>query len=157
MLDLEKGMRAELDQKPVLTALYRERKTVLGLVGGKCTQSGTVQFPKTPISVATDVRAIRTQEDYPLAERSARVLSYTADHLTYSPDPPATYGTIEFEGGGRLMTEFVDLDKKGIEVGSLVRMVFRVKAFDERRGFTKYFWKATPDRPNLALPASVVA
>jgi 3-hydroxy-3-methylglutaryl CoA synthase len=156
LLDLEKGMRAELDQKPVLTALYRERKTVLGLVGGKCSQSGIVQYPKTPISVATDVRAIRTQEDYPLAERSARVLSYTADHLTYSPDPPATYGTIEFEGGGRLMTEFVDLDEKGIEVGSLVRMVFRVKAFDERRGFTKYFWKATPDRPSLASPASVV-
>jgi hydroxymethylglutaryl-CoA synthase len=157
LLDLEKGMRAELDQKPILTALYRERKTVLGLVGGKCTQTGTVQFPKTPISVATDARAIRTQEDYALAERSAWVVSHTTDHLTYSPDPPASYGAIEFEGGGRLMTEFVDLDEKGVEVGLWVRMVFRIKALDERRGFTKYFWKAAPDRRKSALRSSAVA
>jgi hydroxymethylglutaryl-CoA synthase len=157
LLDLEKGMRAELDQKPILTALYRERKTVLGLVGGKCVQTGMVQFPKTPISVATDVRAIRTQEDYPLAERSAGVVSHTTDHLTYSPDPPASYGAIEFEGGGRLMAEFVDLDETGVEVGLRVRMVFRIKAFDERRGFTKYFWKAAPDRSKSALRSSAVA
>jgi hydroxymethylglutaryl-CoA synthase len=154
LLDLEKGMRAELDQKPVLTALYRERKTVLGLVGGRCTQTGTVQFPKTPISVATGVRAIWTQEDYPLAERSARVVSHTTDHLTYSPDPPASYGAIEFEGGGRLMAEFVELDEKGVEVGLRVRMVFRIKAVDERRGFTKYFWKAAPDRSDTALQST---
>jgi uncharacterized OB-fold protein len=67
------------------------------------------------------------------------------------------YGTIEFHGGGRLMTEFVDLDESGLDVGSLVRMVFRIRAFDERRGFTKYFWKATPARGTLALSASEVA
>jgi hydroxymethylglutaryl-CoA synthase len=150
LLELEKGMRAEFDQKPVLTALYRERKTVLGLVGGKCTQSGTVQFPKTPISVATNARATRTQEDYPLADRIARVISYTIDHLTSTPDPPAYYGAVEFEGGGRLTTEFVDLDEGDVKVGLTVRMVFRVKAFDERRGFTKYFWKAVPDRRGSA-------
>jgi hydroxymethylglutaryl-CoA synthase len=157
LIELERGMRAEFDQKPVLSALYREKKAVLGLVGGRCTQTGTVQFPKTPISVASEVRAIRTQEDYPLAERSARVVSYTVDHLTYSPDPPASYGTIEFEGGGRLMAEFVDLDEQGVEVGLLLRMVFRIKAFDERRGFTKYFWKATPDRRELGTRSSAVA
>ena len=153
LLDIDRGMRAELDQKPVLTALYRERKTVLGLVGGRCTQTGIVQFPKSIISVAHNARTVNTQEDYPLAERKARILSYTADNLTYSPDPPGYYGGIEFEGGGRLTTDFVDLDDGGVEVGMPVRMVFRIKAVDERRGFTKYFWKAVPDRRSTKASA----
>jgi hydroxymethylglutaryl-CoA synthase len=154
LLQLERGMRAEFDQKPVLTALYRERKTVLGLVGGRCTQTGTIQFPKTPISVATDARAIRTQVDYPLAECPARIISYTVDHLTYSPDPPAYYGGVEFEGGARLVTEFAEIDADEVKVGLPMRMAFRIKAFDERRGFTKYFWKAVPDRGHVAAARS---
>jgi uncharacterized OB-fold protein len=49
-----------------------------------------------------------------------------------------------------MMAEFVDLDGEDeVKVGLPVRMVFRVKAFDDRRGFTKYFWKAVPDRRRL--------
>lgn len=150
LLELEKGMRAELDQKPILTALYRERKTVLGLVGGKCRVTGTVQFPKSPISVAHNARTIDTQDDYPLADIPATVISYTADNLTYTPDPPGYYGGIEFEGGGRIQAEFTDVEPEGIDVGMSVRMVFRIKAKDERRHFTKYFWKAVPDRGRIA-------
>jgi 3-hydroxy-3-methylglutaryl CoA synthase len=144
LLDMEKGMRAEADFKQPLTALYRNRKTVLGLVGGRCTKTGTVQFPKTDISVNPNDRAIGTQEDYPLAEKVARILTYTADNLTYSPDPPAYYGMVEFDGGGRMMAEFTDADAEAIEVGREMRMMFRIKNVDDRRGFTKYFWKAVP-------------
>jgi len=146
LIELEKGMRAELDQKPILTAHYRERKTVLGLVGGKCSVSGTIQFPKTPISVDQQARTTYTQEDYPLADRRARIVTFTADHLTFTPVPPAYYGNIEFEGGGRLMAEIVDVGEEGLDVGMSLRMVFRIKAIDSRRAFTQYFWKATPDR-----------
>jgi 3-hydroxy-3-methylglutaryl CoA synthase len=144
LVDLEKGMRAEADFKQPLTALYRNRKTVLGLVGGRCTKTGTIQFPRTDISVNRNDHAIGTQEDYPLAERPARILTYTADNLTYSPDPPAYYGMIEFEEGGRMMAEFADADQDSIEVGRQVRMMFRIKSTDQIRGFTKYFWKAVP-------------
>ncbi len=149
LLELERGMRAEFDQKPVLTAQYRERKTVLGLVGGKCTQTGAVQFPKTPVSVTRSERAVYTQEDYPLAERPAKILTFTADHLTFSPMPPAYYGNIEFEGGGRMLVEFCDVGEESLEVGMPLRMVFRVKAIDDRRGYSQYFWKAAPDRSKL--------
>jgi uncharacterized OB-fold protein len=64
--------------------------------------------------------------------------------LTYSPDPPAYYGMIEFDGGGRMMAEFTDADAEVIEVGREMRMMFRIKSVDERRGFVKYFWKAVP-------------
>ena len=144
-LALDRGMRAELDQKTALTALYRNRKTVMGLVGGRCTRTGVVQFPKSPVSVAQNDRAVGTQEDYPLAERGARIVTHTADNLTYSPAPPCCYGTIDFDEGGRMVAEFADMEAEDVQVGTRVRMMFRIKAVDEKRGFTKYFWKAAPD------------
>jgi uncharacterized OB-fold protein len=143
-LRLELGKRAEFSQKPVLTALYRNRKAVLGLVGGRCTRTGTVQFPRSEISVNQNDAAVGTQEDYPLADRPARILTYTADSLTYTPDPPNYYGMIEFEGGGRMLAEFTDTHPDAVAVGAPMRMMFRIKAEDEQSGFAKYFWKAVP-------------
>src|SRR3546814_12230645 len=51
LLQLERGARAEHDSKTALTALWRNRKAVLGLVGGRCAKTGTVQFPKSEVSV----------------------------------------------------------------------------------------------------------
>lgn len=145
-LDLEKGMRAEYDEKQPGTALSRDRKTVLGLIGGKCRETGVVQFPKTDISVAQNRRTTGTQDDYPLSDKLAKVTTFTADRLTYSPDPPTYYGMIDFEGGGRMISEFSDVTDEDINVGAEMRMVFRIKARDDMRKFTKYFWKATPVR-----------
>lgn len=144
LIDLERGMRAELDQKQPGTTLYRHRKAVLGLVGGRCTKTGTVQFPRSDIGVNPNDRTVGTQEDYPLAERLARVVTYTADSLSYSPDPPTYYGTIDFEGGGRLVAIFAEATAGDIEVGRPMRMVFRINAVDAQRDFIKYFWKAVP-------------
>lgn len=152
-LDLERGMRAEIDHKIALTALYRQRKSVLALVGGRCARTGVVQFPKSPVSVAQDERMVGTQEDYPLAERRARIITHTADSLTYSPDPPCYYGAVEFEGGGRLNVEFADAESSDVEVGAPVRMMFRIRAVDEPRGFNQYFWKAVPDYLTRAVTA----
>lgn len=145
-LKLDRGMRAEFDQKQPGTTLWRQRKAVLGLVGGRCTRTGTVQFPKSVISVNPNDHAAHTQEDYPLADRRATILTYTADSLTYSPAPPSFYGMIDFEGGGRMMAEFTDADPDDVEAGREVEMMFRIKGVDEMRDFTKYFWKAVPVR-----------
>lgn len=144
LLQLDRGMRAEHDSKTALTALWRNRKAVLGLVGGRCTKTGTVQFPKSEVSVNANDHAVGTQEDYPLAEVPAKILTWTADALTYSPDPPSYYGNIDFVGGGRMMAEFVDFPDGALEVAADLRMMFRIKAYDENRGFRRYFWKAAP-------------
>jgi len=143
-LDLDTGMRAEFEQKQPLTALYRKRSAVLGLVGGRDPQTGSVQYPPTGIAVMERDARTGALEPYPLAERTARVLTFTADRLAYTPDPPGCYGMVEFDGGGRMLTEFTDADPGQIEVGRAMRMSFRIKAVDERRDFIKYFWKATP-------------
>lgn len=143
-LDLEKGMRAEFDQKQPLTALWRQRRTVLGLVGGRDPKTGEVQFPRSDIPLDGNLENVGALEDYPMAELPARILTFTADSLTYSPDPPTYYGLIDFEGGGRMNVEFCDVEPADVAVGREMRMMFRVKAFDEQRHFIRYFWKAAP-------------
>jgi len=144
LLNLDRGMRAEADQKQPGTTLWRNRKAVLGLVGGRCTKTGTVQFPKSDIGVNPNDHAVGTQEDYPLADIRSKIVTYTADSLTYSPNPPSYYGMIDFEGGGRMMAEFADVEASDVEVGREMMMMFRIKSVDEMRDFTKYFWKAAP-------------
>lgn len=147
-LDIERGMRAELDQKTALSAHYRDRKAILGLVGGRCRESGIVQFPPNRMSIDVDKPRLDTQEEYRLADIPARVVTCTADHLAYTPDPPYYYGMIEFDGGGRMATEFTDVAEGEIDVGAAVKMMFRIKAVDDRRDFVRYFWKAVSTATN---------
>ena len=146
LLQLERGMRAEAEQKQPGTTLYRDRKAVLGLIGSRCTRTGAVQYPPAEISVHTGEPTAGTHEDYPLADRPARIVSFTADRLAYSASPPLYYGVIDFEGGGRMAVEFADASSESVAVGRTVRMMFRIKGVDELRHFTKYFWKAAPVR-----------
>jgi hydroxymethylglutaryl-CoA synthase len=143
-IPLDKGMRAENSDKTPLTSLYRNRKMMFGLVGGKCTRCGTAQFPKSSICVNERCGAEGSQEDFPYADLSPTIMSWSADSLTFTLDPPAYYGMLTFEPGGRLMADFTDCDAAQIEVGAKMRMVFRIKAIDAISNFKHYFWKATP-------------
>lgn len=144
LLDMERGMRAEPDKPTQLSVLYRNRDMVQGLVGGKCRACGTVQYPAQRYCVNPQCNALDSQDDYSFAERTGQVLSYTADALTYSPDPPTYFGMVQFDGGGRMLMDFSEIDAASIDVGLPVRMVFRIKDADPLRGFKRYFWKAVP-------------
>jgi 3-hydroxy-3-methylglutaryl CoA synthase len=144
LVELERGMRAETDKLTPLSALWRNRETVTGFIGGRCTRCGTLQFPKSKICVNPNCNAWHTQEPHPFADMVGRINSYTADRLTYSPDPPACYGMVQFEAGGRTMMDFTDVDPERLEVGQRMRMMFRIKDVDAQRGFRRYFWKAAP-------------
>jgi len=144
LLDMERGMRAEPDKATPLTVLYRNRDMIHGLVGGKCRTCGTVQYPRQRYCVNPECNALDSQDDYPFAERSGKVMSYTADALTYTPDPPTYFGMVQFDGGGRMLMDFTEIDAGKMDVGLAVRMAFRIKDQDPLRGFQRYFWKATP-------------
>jgi hydroxymethylglutaryl-CoA synthase len=146
LVKIEKGLRAEVDKQTPLSTLYRKRDMILGFVGGRCRTCGTVQFPKSRICVNPNCNALNTQDDQPFADFPAKTLSWSADYLTYSADPPAHYGMVQFEEGGRLMADFTDVDVGKVEVGMAMRMVFRIKERDPQRGFVRYFWKAAPAR-----------
>jgi 3-hydroxy-3-methylglutaryl CoA synthase len=144
LIEQDGGLRAETDKQTALSTLYRNKEMVMGFVGGKCEKCGTVQFPKARVCVNPNCGAIDTQEDIPMSETPAKIQSWTADNLTYAMDPPQHFGMIIFEEGGRLMADFTDVDVGEVEVGGEMRMMFRIKAHDEKRGFNKYFWKAAP-------------
>jgi hydroxymethylglutaryl-CoA synthase len=136
----DRGIRAEVDAPTAISALYRNKDMILGFVGGKCRTCGTVQYPATKVCVSPNCGEFHS------AEIPANIQSWTADNLTYSPDPPTHFGMVVFEEGGRLMADITDVSPGEVEVGMPVRMSFRVKAVDEKRGFKKYFWKAVPDQ-----------
>jgi len=144
LIETESGIRAEAPDQTAMTTLWRKRKMILGLVGGRCTVCGTPQYPKTEICVNPACGASHSQEDYPFADVPATVKSFTGDMLAVSVDPPAIYGMVQFEGGGRFMADFTDCTLDEVRVGMPVRMVFRQHHVDRKRGFVGYFWKAAP-------------
>jgi len=144
LINLERGMRAEVDKATPLSVLYRNRDMIQGLVGGRCRACGTVQYPKQRYCVNPDCNALDSQDDYGFAEMRGKVMSYTADSLTYSPDPPTYFGMVQFDEGGRMLMDFTDVDAEKMDVGLPVRMMFRIKDADPTRGFVRYFWKAAP-------------
>ncbi len=145
-LQLERGMRGEQDKKTALSTAWRHRTALLGLVAGRCEVTGSVHFPPSRLSYDQGKPLQDTQRPYKLADRPARILSWSAEYLSYHPAPPHHYGQIDFEGGGRILMDFTDLDIGEVDAGTAMEMVFRTKDTDERRHFTRYFWKATPAR-----------
>jgi 3-hydroxy-3-methylglutaryl CoA synthase len=145
-LQLERGMRGEQDKKTALSTAWRHRSALMGLVAGKCEVTGSVHFPPSRLSYDQGKPLQDTQKPHKLADRKARILSWSAEYLSWHPAPPHHYGQVDFDGGGRILMDFTDLDVGEVDSGTPMEMVFRIKDVDERRGFTRYFWKATPVR-----------
>jgi NAD(P)-dependent dehydrogenase (short-subunit alcohol dehydrogenase family)/3-hydroxy-3-methylglutaryl CoA synthase/putative sterol carrier protein len=144
LIKTEMGIRAEAPTQTAMTVLWRKRKMILGLVGGKCRECGTPQFPKMDICVNPACHAVESQDDYEFSDVPAFVNSFTGDLLSVSVDPPAVYGMIQFEGGGRFMADFTDCELGDVQVGQRVNLSFRRRYSDKERGFSGYFWKAVP-------------
>ena len=151
-LELERGMRGEQDRKTALTTAFRHRQALLGLVGGRCRVTGDVHFPPSRISYTPGAPQQDTQDPYPMAERLGTVLSWSAESLSFYMAPPHHYGQVDFDGGGRILMEFTDVNPGDVTTGKRVEMVFRIKDRDELRGFKRYFWKATPVREAAGSP-----
>ncbi len=145
LIDMDQGIRAEVDKNTGLTTHYRNKDMTQGMIGGRCKECGTNQFPKARICANPNCGATDSQVDEPFADKPAVLNSFTGDALTFSPNPPNYYGMVQFEGGGRLMSDMTDITPDtDLRVGLPMRMVFRVKDYDHQRGFRRYFWKAAP-------------
>lgn len=142
-INLEWGMRAEMDNKTALSAAWRSEEMVNQFAAGCCSSCGTVQFPPSRICVNPACGAVDTQKSHSLVNESAKVRSFTCDYLSYKPCPPFLFGHVEFESGARVLMEFTDCEPDQVAVGVPLKMVFRIKDSDKQRGFKRYFWKAT--------------
>ncbi|MBW1910535.1 MAG: OB-fold domain-containing protein [Deltaproteobacteria bacterium] len=144
MLPKEIGIRGEEVAPTSLSLSWREQNTVLRLVGSRCNACGTPQFPKDPVCINPECGAVDQMEDYAFSDKTGVLFTYTADHLAYSEDPPALYGIVDFEGGGRYWFDITDCQLESLEVGKPLQMTFRRRYLDEGRSIAGYFWKAMP-------------
>ena len=144
-VELDWGMRAEKPVKTAFSEQYRSAGQLGGFVGGRCRQCGTVQFPRLAYCVAEGCGApAADSDDVPLQDVPGRLLTCTADWLSYHPSPPLHVGFVQFDNGARLLMEIVDVGQAGLDVGTPLRITFRIKDVDLARGYPRYFWKATP-------------
>ena len=138
------GLRSEEDIWTRWSFLWRNRKTIFGLVGSRCKKCGTPQYPPQRVCVNPDCGAIDQMEDYTFADKMAKIFNYTGDMLAASFDPPAIHGQVDFHGGGRYWFDFTDCTLDELNVGMPVEMSFRKRYYDDRRDIHGYFWKAVP-------------
>jgi hydroxymethylglutaryl-CoA synthase len=144
LISAEAGIRGEETAMERMSVIYREGQTLAALCGSRCKVCGTPQYPKRRVCINPDCRAIDQMEDYYFYDKIGRINSYTGDNLAFSYDPPAMYGLIDFEEGGRLYLNITDAELGSLRVGLPVKMTFRRKNASKRRGTYSYFWKAMP-------------
>jgi hydroxymethylglutaryl-CoA synthase len=143
---VELGMRGEIGFHTPMSTLFRERDTVLALRGSKCKRCGTPQYPRQRICVNPDCGAVDEMEGYRFSDKRGVLFTYTGDNLAASIDPPAMYGFVDFDGGGRFWFDITDCDLDSTKVGMPVEMTFRRRYVDEAGGVYGYSWKAMPVR-----------
>ncbi len=144
VIQIEKGLRGEDIPSTQVSAMWRERRSLLALCGCKCKRCGTPQYPYQRVCVKPDCGAIDEMEDYHFSDKGGVLFTYTGDNLAFSESPPEMYGVVNFEGGGRYWFDLADCELDSLKVGMPVEMSFRRRYVDEAHGICGYFWKATP-------------
>ena len=142
LIERDIGKRGEADKQTYLSGYNRRKDLLTGFIGGKCCECGTVQIPREKYCVNPECNALESQDEYSFADKTGEVMTWTADRLTFDWNPPAYFGMVQFEGGGKLMMDFTEVEEGRIDSGSKVSVHFRIRQFDSQRGFRKYFWKA---------------
>lgn len=140
LLDLQ-GARRPDPASPAAPPMLRRSHWKLGLVASCCSACGTVVTPPGP--VCPGCGAVGTGEAYSLRDRGCTVVSFTADHLSPTPDPPVVLAVVDIDGGGRRSVEVTDVPESGIEVGDRLTPTFR--RVHSAGGIHNYFWKAQPE------------
>nr|WP_306798592.1 OB-fold domain-containing protein [Oceanobacillus saliphilus] len=134
--------RRPAKERPSAPALYRNYDQNLGFYGSKCQVCNTPQFPKQRVCVECQTKD--KMEDYRFFGRTAEIVTFTLDYLAPTPASPALVAVIDFEGGGRIISEVTDCDPAEIKIGMDVELTFR--RLYEAGGIHNYFWKVRPKR-----------
>jgi 3-hydroxy-3-methylglutaryl CoA synthase/uncharacterized OB-fold protein len=144
-IDVEWGMRGERQLKTAFTEQYRSADQLASFAAGHCGRCGTVQFPRLAYCVNGDCNAPASEfTRLNLFDEPAKILTHTADWLSYHPSPPLYVGFVQFDNGARVLMEIVDVGEAGLDVGTPLKVAFRIKDVDKARGYPRYFWKTTP-------------
>lgn len=129
MVQLEPPRRPE-PARVSAAAAGRSEAWKFGFVGSR-NDDGVPRLPPAP-----------GEPPVPMAEVAATIVTFTIDHLAYSPSPPIVFAVVDFDGGGRFPVELTDVDAETVAAGDRVEMTFR--RLSSTDGIHNYFWKARP-------------
>ncbi len=139
-------MQGEADRRPQyissLPMIWRDRKQVLPLHGGRCRNCGNIQFPIQRICAYCQAKD--NYEEVRLADKTATVFTFSMDERAVEVDPPRVWTISDFDDGGRIYCTMTDRDIEKIDIGMQVEMTFR--KIHEGAGLNNYFWKCRPIR-----------
>lgn len=139
-------MQGEADRRPQyissLPMIWRDRKQVLPLHGGRCRNCGNIQFPIQRICAYCQAKD--NYEEVRLADKTATVFTFSMDERAVEVDPPRVWTISDFDDGGRIYCTMTDRDTEKIDIGMHVEMTFR--KIHDGAGVHNYFWKCRPVR-----------
>ncbi|MBB4660647.1 3-oxoacyl-[acyl-carrier-protein] synthase III C-terminal domain-containing protein [Conexibacter arvalis] len=139
LIDVEPPRKAA-PAPPAAPVAHRRRAWKFGIEATRCRACGTRQLP--PQRVCHACRAVDRMDREPMREVRGRLVAHTVDRLAWSPSPPAVFGVVDFDGGGRAELELTETAPEDLVPGRRVALTFRVMA--TRDGQHNYFWKARP-------------
>jgi len=140
LIDTEAARR----QAPTASAsqIWRRRDDIYKLYGYRCLACGKVQYPQQRVCIGCQSRD--NFESVRLADKQAKLFTFTVDFLNADPDPPTVMTVVDFEGGGRAYLMMTDRDPAEVKIDQAVEMTFR--RLYEAEGFANYYWKCRPLR-----------
>jgi uncharacterized OB-fold protein len=122
----------------------RDSKSILNFRGSVCKVCGTAMFPIHRI--CCKCQAKDQYEEVRLAERKAKLFTYSIDYLAGRGDDPIVVQSVAEDGQGvRYYMLMTDFDKDEVHIGMEVEFTFR-KIY-EGGNYINYFWKCRPVRP----------
>lgn len=128
--------------RPAAPPMSRAERWKYAFVGARCRSCGATNLP--PQRVCVQCGAVDVMDDAPYADATARVATYTVDHLAYSLQQPVVAAVVDFDQGGRFACELADVDPRRVAIGQELEMTFRRLYTSD--GVRNYFWKARPRR-----------
>ncbi len=131
-------------QSPSASAavIWRKRDDIYRLRGYRCLSCGKIQYPHQRVCISCPSRD--SFESVRLADKTAKLFTFTLDYLNADPDPPTVMSIVDFEGGGRAYLQMTDRNPADVQIDQSVEMTFR--RLYEAEGFTNYYWKCRPKR-----------
>lgn len=122
---------------------WREQETYYRLYASKCNECGQTAFPAQRI--CSNCRSVDNYEKVRLSDKTAKLFTYSIDHLAgRSDDPMIIQAVNETEDGTRVYMNITDFDEKEVAIDMDVEFTFR--KIHNLANFVNYYWKVRPIR-----------
>lgn len=127
---------------PASPPMYRRAGWKYRLEASVCGACGTVTTPPGRVCASCGQVGDGKTAPVSLRDKTARVVSFTRDHLTTMPESEVAIAVADVDGGGRLSAYVTDVPPAEVTVGMAMTPTFRRLWTTD--SIHNYFWKLRP-------------